>query len=72
LHGFEAASGNSSNEFDADEVFAALQLDDFYLGFLMGQANARESLDEILYNAEVDDLSGIKRMHSSRKQNVSV
>ena len=60
LHGFEVASGNDCNGFEADAVCEALKIDDFYLGFLMGQANARESLDEILYNAEVDDLTGIK------------
>lgn len=60
LHGFEAASGNGSNGFDAYEICNALGIDDFYLGFLLGQFNPRESLDEILYNAEVDDLAGIR------------
>ena len=34
LHGFEAASGNSNNNFDANDVNYALKIDDFFLGFL--------------------------------------
>lgn len=33
LHGFEAASGNGYNHFDADSVGKSLGLSDFYLGF---------------------------------------
>jgi hypothetical protein len=61
LHGFQVASGDGFSNFDAISVCDALRIDDFYLGFLMGQANPRDSLDEMLSNAEDDDLAGIKQ-----------
>ncbi|MDA8429917.1 MAG: hypothetical protein M0T70_11745 [Geobacteraceae bacterium] len=60
LHGFEAASGNSCNGFEADAVCEALKIDDFYLGFLLGQSSTTEAFDEILYDAETDDLVGTR------------
>ena len=60
LHGFEAASGNSCNGFEADAVCESLKIDDFYLGFLLGQSTTTESFDEILYDTEPDDLMGIR------------
>lgn len=60
LHGFDKVSGNGNNGFEADEVYEALKMNDFYLGFLLGQSNRTETFDEILYNAETDDLDGIR------------
>jgi len=60
LHGFEAASGNSYNNFDAGHVCETLNVDDFFLGFLLGQLEPAVSFDELLYNAETDNLSDIK------------
>jgi len=60
LHGFEAACGNGYNDFEAEEVCAAYGVDDFHLGFLLGQSAPHEDLDEMLYDAETDDLAGIK------------
>jgi len=60
LHGFEAASSNSFNIFEADVVYKALKMDDFYLGFLLGQSAPTKTLYEILDNAEIDDLEGIR------------
>lgn len=60
LHGFEAASGNSYNHFDAYDVCEALEMDDFYLGFLLGQSSPTETIYEIMENADIDDISGIR------------
>lgn len=60
LHGFEAASGNTCNGFEADAVCEALKIDVFYLGFLLGQSNASETFDKMLYDAETDDLEGTR------------
>ncbi len=60
LHGFEAASGNGFNDFDATEVYNALPLDEFYLGFLLGQSAPDEELQEIMENNELGDDSEVR------------
>lgn len=60
LHGFEAASGNSYNHFDARDVCEALEMDDFYLGFLLGQSTPTETIYEVMENADTYDISDIK------------
>jgi len=60
LHGFEAVSENSYNHFDAEDVYNALPLDNFYLGFLLGQSAPDEGLQEIMENNELGDDSEVR------------
>lgn len=60
LHGFEAVSGNSYNHFDADDVCEAFKMDDFYLGFLVGQNAPTETIHEIMENADINDIADIR------------
>ena len=60
LHGFEAVSGNSYNHFDAEDVYNTLPLDNFYLGFLLGQSAPDEELREIMENNELGDDSEVR------------
>ncbi len=56
LHGFEAASGNFYNRFEAYEVCKALRINGYDIQeFLMGQGDSYECLDEILCDDESDD-----------------
>lgn len=58
LHGFEAASGNGYNNFDAGEAGNAVELDDFYLGCTWGQENPKDCIAEAYEECEsdVDDM----------------
>lgn len=60
LHGFDAASGNGYNDFEAIEVYNALPMDDFYFGFLLGQSAPDEEFHEILENNDLEDDSEVK------------
>jgi hypothetical protein len=55
LHGFEAASGNGFNNFDAELVKTQLEIDDFFLGYLLCQ-NETEDI-EIVADEYGDDLT---------------
>lgn len=60
LHGFEVASGNGYNNFEATEVYKALPLDEFYLGFLLGQSAPDEEFQEIMENNDLVDDSEVR------------
>jgi hypothetical protein len=54
LHGFEAASGNGFNDFEADFVASALKMDDLYLGYLLCQIENATSLRDIFDECDTD------------------
>lgn len=54
LHGFEVASGNGFNQFEADSVGCALKIDDFYLGHLLCQIEGTTSLRDIFDECDTD------------------
>ena len=58
LHGFEGASGNGYNDFDAGEAGNAVDLDDFYLGCAWGQENPKDCIVEAYeeHENDVDDM----------------
>ncbi len=59
LHGFEAASGNNYNNFEADLICSELEIEDLYLGFLAGQYFPNVHL-KILNDADAEDLRGMR------------
>lgn len=50
LHGFEVASGNGYNDFEAAEVYNALGMDG-----LLGQSSPNEEFDEMLDDNDIDN-----------------
>jgi len=60
LHGFEAASGDGFNGFEADVVYDALTMDDFYFGFLLGQCAPNEEYYALLENNDINNIEDLK------------
>lgn len=54
LHGFEGASGNAYNDFDAGESGRAVEIDDFYLGCTWGQENPKACIVETYEECDSD------------------
>ncbi len=54
LHGFEAASGNGYNHFEASTAIDLLDIDKFYLGCRYSNISQSSDIDELLEEAEGD------------------
>lgn len=54
LNGFEGASGNGYNDFEAGYAGNSMELDDFYMGCIWGQENPKELIDDKFEESDCD------------------
>ncbi len=73
LHGFEAASGNDFNLFDAETVSNALKIDNFYLGYISCQLEGAD-LRDVFYECDGDlsmlNTHALKRAAGEERSNI--